>query len=189
MIRKSFGLLFFLAILSTTAFGQRFSVGGSIGSGFQDKSITSIQGEDFKFDGRDFAWKAYGAVDWRFIGIEGGYRDFGAIETASMDTTLTSQTTGGDLMAKGTFRLAILEIFGKAGGFFKRTENSLFRDNEDLGDAIDKLETGTSFIWGVGVGINLGTVALRAEWEQVQTSPSRLGMLSFGVNVGFGNYR
>ncbi len=178
-----------LALFATLSYGQRFSVGGSLGSGFSDKTITNLQGEDFKFDGRDFAWKAYGAVDWRFLGIEGGYRDFGEIQTTSVDTTLASKTRGGDLMAKGTFRLAILEIFGKAGGFFARTENSLFKGEQDLPDVIDRLERETRFIWGVGVGINLGNIGLRAEWEQVQTSPGRLGMLSFGVNIGFGNYR
>lgn len=189
MLRKTIGVATFLLLLATAGYGQRFGIGGSLGTGFTDKTITQISGDDFKFDGRDFAWKAYASVDWRFLGIEGGYRDFGEIKTSSVDTTLSSRTRGGDLMAKGVFRLAILELYGKAGGFFKRTENSLFKGNEDISAVIDRIEKGTQFIWGVGLGINLGNIGLRAEWEQVQTNPGRLAMISFGINIGFGNYR
>ena len=179
--------LFFL--IAAAGYGQRFYAGANIGSGFQNKSIGNISGQDFKIDANNFAWKAYGGIGWRFLGLEGGYRDFGQIKDAQGDTTLTSRTRGGDLFLKGSLHIAFLEFYGKAGGFFKKTENKLFSDNEDFSDLINKLERGTDFAWGLGLQINLGTLGLRLEWEQFQSNPSKLGMLSFGANIGFGNYR
>ncbi len=156
-------------------------MGASIGNGFHNKNLTDLNGEDFKLKQSALAWKIYGATSWKFIGLEGGYRDFGKIESDRNGETVTSNSRGGDIFAKGTFNIAIVEVFGKAGAFFSRTRNE--------GGGLDAEETNrqTAFAWGVGAGLNFGFLHLRLEYENMHTNPDNLGMLSFGAWVNLGS--
>ncbi len=193
------GLLFLLLSLCTigTLQAQGFYVGASIGSSFANKKLTGITGEDFKISKSGFAWKAYGGISWKFLGIEGGYRDLGTLKDAEtimdgngdmINVEGESRTRGGDIFAKGTLKIAIIQVFAKAGGFFRRTDRSLFDvdSGEDLLDEGRDRIRNTVFAWGVGAGVNLGLVGLRVEWESLEINPDDLSMLTVGATIGLG---
>jgi len=180
--------LFFSLLLSllfcTPALTQRFYVGGSVGNGFNNKELGDISGDDFKIKESTLAWKVFASTGWRFLGAEGGYRDFGEVEKTTSLGTGTSRTRGGDVFGKATITIGrTIFAFGKAGAFFSRTKNEvLSSDGQTL---LDKTKRETAFAWGLGAGLNLGKLQLRLEWENMEISYGNLGMLSFGAAIGF----
>ncbi len=154
-------------------------IGGSVGNGFNNKKIQDLTGEDFKINENNLAWKIFAATNWKFLGAEGGYRDFGTVESTNVNGTGKSKSRGGDIYGTGTFKVAIIEIFGKAGAYFGRTKNELY-DTSGV-KVIDESERETSFAWGVGAAVNLGILHVRLEYENMHISSGNLAMLSLGV--------
>ena len=123
-------------------------------------------------------WKIFGGYNSdSFLSVEGGYRDLGEIKQTITGTTTSmydSRTKGWDVEALGRFQIAIVDIFGKAGAFFWNTK----------GNYVD--ESGTAVLWGVGVGVHLGPVGVRLEWESMEVkNPDGLTMLTLGATFGF----
>ena len=177
--------VFLVSGLTAIGYGQGLYVGGSLGNSFQNHNITDLSGSDFGIKDNAFAWKVFGGVGWKFLGLEGGYRDFGEVENAT-DTgnTVSSRTRGGDLMAKGTLPISFLRFFGKAGFFYQVTDQKLF------GSGFDEFEDqirGSVFAWGVGAGVQLGAIGARLEYEVMEINPDKLSMLSVGVTLGIGD--
>jgi opacity protein-like surface antigen len=158
------------------------TIGGSVGNGFHNKELKDINGEDFKFDENNFAWKVFAATNWKFIGLEGGYRDFGKVESNTNLGKITSSSRGGDIYATGTIKfLKILAAFAKAGAYFGRTKTEFF-DQASVQIA-DETERQTSFAWGLGAGLNLGMLHVRLEYENMHINEGNLGMLSLGAGI------
>lgn len=171
---------------ASSAHGQFIGrVGGSVGNGFNNKRIEDISGGDFKIKDNNLAWKIFAATNWKFLGLEGGYRHFGEIEQEYGTGRGTSKSRGGDLFATGTFNLAIVEIFGKAGAFFGRTKTEFY----DTGGSriINEKDRQTVFAWGIGAALNFGALHIRAEYENMHIKPGNLAMLSLGVGVNLNN--
>lgn len=185
-------ILFLSLLLSilfcTPALTQRVYVGGSVGNGFNNKKIEDINGDDFKFKESNLAWKVYASTGWRFLGLEGGYRDFGEIEKTTALGNSTSRTRGGDIFGKGVVNIGrTIFAFGKAGWVFTRTKNIITGD--DGKKLMDEKDRETAFAWGLGGGLNLGKLQLRLEYENVEISNGNLGMLSIGAAIGFDRER
>jgi len=156
-------------------------IGGSVGNGFNNKEIQDLSGEDFKIKDSNLAWKIFAATNWKFLGAEGGYRDFGTVESTNDSGTGKSKSRGGDIYGTGTFKIAILEIFGKAGAYFGRTKNELY-DTSGI-KVVDETVRETSFAWGVGAAVNLGILHVRLEYENMHISSGNLAMLSLGAGI------
>lgn len=154
-------------------------IGGSVGNGFNNKKIQDLSGEDFKINENNLAWKIFAATNWKFLGAEGGYRDFGTVESTNDNGTGKSKSRGGDIYGTGTFKITIFEIFGKAGAYFGRTKNELY--DTSGAKVVDEAERETSFAWGVGAAVNLGILHVRLEYENMHISSGNLAMLSAGV--------
>jgi len=178
-----------IIVLSIFAFGQLsaqdggFYLGGAAGTSFLNHTLSeTVDGigiSDFKIDQNNFAYKIFAGFRLNsFLGVEGGYRNTGKAEDTIEGHTLSSTTKGWDVEALGVLDLEIAFVFAKAGAFFWNTENS-------YGDLVND-ENKTGFLWGVGAGIKLGGLAIRAEWESLGTdNPESLSMLTAGVTFGF----
>jgi hypothetical protein len=138
--------LAFLILSLSDSNGQLVGrIGGSVGNGFNNKKITDLTGEDFKINENNLAWKIFAATNWKFLGAEGGYRDFGTVESTDDNGTGKSKSRGGDIYGTGTFKIAIIEIFGKAGAYFGRTKNEFYDTSTSGEKVLDESERETSF--------------------------------------------
>jgi OmpA-OmpF porin, OOP family len=153
--------------------------GASIGNSFFSSEFADATDKITEIDENSTAWKIFGGFrSDSFFNIEGGYRDFGKIESGSGSDLVTSKTTGWDIDLMGRIQVAFLDVFGKAGVIFTKTEVSI------LGFPAD--ETNTEFMWGLGAGARLGPIGVRLEWESVALSGvDNLSMVSLGATFGF----
>lgn len=142
---------------STASYAQLY-IGGSIGNSFINKTITDVGGDDLKIDGNDFGYKVYGGFGRKFIGVEGGYRAIGKIQT-STPLNLQYEITGWDIAARGKLKIGPVFAFAKAGAFFAKSENQI--------GPVYTTDNTTNFLWGLGAGFKLGRVALRLEYESL----------------------
>jgi OOP family OmpA-OmpF porin len=123
-------------------------------------------------------WKIFGGFkNDGFLGVEGGYRDMGEVTYQDSGFSADSKTNGWDIEAVGRVKVAIVDIFAKAGAFFWETK---------LGGDASGSTDGTAFIWGIGAGVRLGPIGVRLEWESMEVKePDTLSMLSLGATLGF----
>ena len=172
-------LLFALLVaLPLMAEPQGLYLGGAVGQSFVKTEVTDIQDVDFKLDENDFAFKFLAGVRMgTILAFEGGYKHLGNVRNKMDEYTFESKTSGYDLCAAGNFYLGIVDIFAKAGAFWWDQENQL--------NGQKKSEGGTSFMWGLGATVRLGTLGVRAEWERFELEEfDRLSMLSVGLVYG-----
>jgi hypothetical protein len=170
----------FLTALAVFSFAhpvlaQDFYVGGGIGNTFFSSEFEDALDQIREIDENSTGWKVFGGfTPNRFIGIEGGYRNFGTVTVGGLD--LEAETTAWDIEALGLVRIAIIDLFGKAGGMFWS------RDGK-IGTLAD---SGSDFFWGLGAGVHLGPLGVRAEWESVMIDdPDGLSMVSLSATLGF----
>ncbi len=171
-------LSIFLLYFSTESQAQ-FYIGAGIGNSFVNKTLTDLNGEDFKVDENSFGYKVFAGFGKKFLGVEGGYRDLGTVKTSYNSTNLQSKITGWDVAARGKLDIGPIFAFAKAGAFFAKAENQIGSNNTT--------ENSTNFLWGLGAGVKLGPVALRLEWESLEIdSENNLSQLMFGAAFYFG---
>jgi hypothetical protein len=153
-------------------------IGASIGASFYDTNVEDVSGDDFKLDGEEFAWKIFGGVrTMKFLSVEGGYVDFGKIQDSEGSTALETKTTGWDLFAVGNIALGSIDVFGKAGIMWWRSDAKIEDEPFDV--------TGNDFTWGLGAALRLGGLGFRAEFERVEMEgDDTLMMLTAGVTLG-----
>ena len=130
---------------------QGFYIGGAIGGGF-------LKTEDGFFDDASVAWKGLAGFRTKFFAIEGDYRHLGSI-TGALEG-VKSKTTG--FQASGLLMLPVgpVDFYGRGGAFFWKNEVT-------AGTAVTELD-GTSFAWGGGIALRLGSFSLRAEYERAE---------------------
>lgn len=169
----------FLALLiNTPSWSQvpgKLYLGGSVGSSSIETKTTSIGNEDLKIDKNGFAYKILaGYKSPKLIGLEVDYRNLGTVKNKLLGTEFESNVKGFDIFVTGTLNFAFLEVFAKAGYFFWSSElkGGNFSQKTDDGD----------FVWGVGAGLGLGKLGVRAEWEMFNVGDlENLSMLSAGI--------
>ena len=168
-------LAFFL--FASPVLAQDFYVGGGIGNTFYSSEFEDALDQIQKIDENATAWKLFGGFSpTKFLGIEGGYRQFGTVKVGNAD--YEAKTTAWDIEALGLVRIAIIDVFGKAGGMFWSRDTQIGSSTSD--------SSATDFFWGLGAGVHLGPVGVRAEWESVVIgSPDNLSMVSLSATLGF----
>jgi hypothetical protein len=168
-----------LAVLSFAhpVLAQDFYVGGGIGNTYLSSEFEDAPDQLQEIDENSTGWKLFGGfTPSRFIGIEGGYRNFGTATARRLD--FEAETTAWDIEALGRVRIAIIDLFGKAGGMFWS------RDGKIGSVTLD--DSGSDFFWGLGAGVRLGPLGVRAEWESVvMDDPDGLSMVSLSATLGF----
>jgi OOP family OmpA-OmpF porin len=171
--------LFLFASPALAQKAQHFYIGGGIGNTFFSSEVEDALDQIKGIDDNATAWKLFGGfTPSRFLGIEGGYRDFGTAEVNVGSINYESSTKGWDIEALGLIRIAIFDAFGKAGAMF-------WSQDTKLGGAFDS-SSGTDFFWGLGAGLHLGPLGVRLEWESVEIGgPDNLSMVSLSGTLGF----
>lgn len=166
-------------LFGSRAFAQEFYVGGGIGNTFFSSKFEDALDQIRNIDENAAAWKIFGGFSpQRFIGIEGGYRHFGTVEANVAGVDFESSTKGWDIEALGRLRIAIIDIFGKAGAMFWSKDRKVEDTTSDV--------SGTDFFWGLGAGVHIGPFGVRAEWESVELGdPDNLSMVSLSATFGF----
>lgn len=156
-------------------------IGASIGNTWQSATLDAdeVIDEVTKIDENSTGWKIFGGFQSESIfGIEGGYRDLGEIKSTVDSYEFKTSSSGWDIQAMAHLKVAIVDLFAKAGAFFWSTDASISKYSDD--------ESGTDFIWGLGAGITLGPIGVRLEWEAMEVSElDNLSMLSLGATLGF----
>lgn len=171
--------IFLSLILTTNTFAQGIYLGAGIGNTFFSSEISDAVDQAREISENSTAWKIFAGYHLtEFLNIEGGYRSFGSIESNISNNMFESKTTGWDVEAVGRLQIIIIDVFGKAGAMFW-SQDVTFLD-QDLGDS------GTDFFYGLGVGVHLGPIGARLEWESVAISgPDNLSMVSLSATLGF----
>jgi len=160
-----------------TLSAQGLYIGAGIGNSFFGTEIEA-QVEDISENSTGYKFFA-GFNTPTIFGIEGGYRNFGTVDTEIEGFSFESQTTGWDVYGMAHFEvLMILDLFAKAGVLFWDTESKLVEDS--FGDS------GTGFAWGLGAGVSLGPIGVRLEWENFQIKdPATLSAVTLSATFGF----
>lgn len=171
--------LLMVGLMATSAGARGLYFGAGIGNTFFSDEIDDAVDEVQEIDENSTSWKIFGGYNMiSFLGVEGGYRDFGEIKYNLKGQAHTSSVNGWDISAMGRFTIAIVDVFGKAGAMFWESE---YQVDELGGD-----DSGTDFLWGIGAGVHLGPIGVRVEWESLEVSgPTNLSMVSLGATLGF----
>ena len=174
-------ILFTLLFLGfSSLFAQGLYIGAGIGNTYMNSEIEQVGNQVKEISKNSTGYKFFGGFRGEsIIGLEGGFRNLGTVDTQVDDIKFESKTSGWDVAALGRFEIAIVDIFAKAGAFFWKTNTAV--TDQDIPD-----ETGTAFMWGLGAGVHLGAFGVRLEWENFQVDkPDNLSMLSLSATFGF----
>ena len=171
---------FTIFLFFTNGPAQGFYFGAGIGNTFFSSEVSDALDQAKEISENSTAWKLFAGFPLSdFLNVEGGYRSFGTVESSISSSAFESKTTGWDVEALGRLQLIkIIDVFGKAGAMFWSQDVTFL--GQDLG------ESGTNFFYGLGVGVHLGPIGARLEWESVAISgPDNLSMVSLGATFGF----
>lgn len=150
-------------------------IGGSIGSANVDFSVG-----EYDFDESDTGFKVFGGYNFGWIptlniAAEVAYVDFGSQEdgSANVSTDFNTITAQGIL----GFDMGPLGLFGKVGvsnwdGDFE------VLDQEDS-------DSGTDPVYGLGAKAQLGSIAVRAEYEIFDIDGEDVDFYSLGASITF----
>jgi hypothetical protein len=135
-----------------------FYVGGGIGQATLKDDAPSLG----DIDENDTAWKAY--AGYRFGGFiplldfagELTYRDFGKPE----GTNFEYEASGYDASALGILTLGPIDLFLRAGVGQYDIESVVNGQSSD--------DDGTAGMYGIGAGLRIWRVNIRAEWERIE---------------------
>jgi hypothetical protein len=161
---------------------QGFYLGAGIGNSFYGSEYTDVEEQVNDISENSTGYKFFGGFNTPSIfGIEGGYRNFGTVDTNIEGFQFESQTTGWDVYGMAHFEvLMILDLFAKAGVLFWSTESKIVQA------ALDDKSTGTAFSWGLGAGVTLGPIGVRLEWENFHVDdPETLSAVMLSATFGF----
>ena len=173
------------ALLAGAAYAAEpgFYLGASGGQTTVDKDAGDFGyngPRDFKIDDDDTGWKAYLGYNFLpWLGIEGGYVDFGGVSNKFRETNVDVDITGWDGFLVGSLPLGPVDLFAKAGAINLKTDLNAGANSEDDNDV--------QFAYGVGLAYNIGHWALRAEAEGFDDNEADdFYFLSAGVTYRFG---
>jgi len=164
---------------TSRSFAQGLYLGAGIGNTFYSSEFKDAVDQIKQINENSLGWKIFGGFRAeKFIGIEGGYRNFGKVSSTISGSLFESSMTGWDIEALGRLEIFIVDIFGKAGVMFWSNSVTVLGQSRD--------ETGTDFFWGLGAGIHLGPFGGRVEWEMLAGGPQEnLSMVSLSATLGF----
>ena len=162
-----------LLSLPTTAFAGSES-GFYLGAGLGQTDV-----EISDFDESDSAYKIFGGYNFGVVplidlAVEASYVDFGNPESGPLGVDVT----GLNAFGLAGFKVGPIGLFAKAGMVAWDAELSVGAFRED--------ENGTDFAYGAGARFQIGSFAIRAEYEVYEVSDVRdLSMASASLVYTF----
>jgi len=156
------------AAVPASAIENGFYIGGSIGGSSLEIRDFDDELGDLRFSEGDTAYKLFGGIRFlNFLAVEAGYVDLGdpkdivgLVEGDPLEVQIGVK--GWDAFAVGLLPLGPVDLFAKVG---------VVSWDADIRAALDDVtdhdsDSGTDAVYGLGVALRLGNVALRAEGEQ-----------------------
>ncbi len=144
-----------------------FYIGGSLGNA----EVSGTPSTSTEVKASDTGYKIFGGFKFTIFAVEAGYVNFGKAE----DSGFTAETTAFDLFGLVNLGIGPLDLFGKVG---------VFSWDSDLTQGGSINEDGTDPAYGIGGGVSLGPVSVRAEYEYFDVKSDNLDdiqMISVGV--------
>jgi hypothetical protein len=163
----------------TMAAGEAHAVGVpgadlymGVGLGRSDANIDVIG----DFDPKDTGWKVFvGGRVISYFGAEIDYVDFG--KPKGDDASLKYKALAGYGLFYLPLPLPVVDFYAKAG---------VARMDSNLHVTADSFSTkDTTFAWGGGVQLKLGSFALRGEYEKYKVKDARPSMMTVGFSKSF----
>jgi len=179
MLRRILLAVGLLWLGTTVALAGPFYVGASAAK-------TNLEEDDLNgsFDASDTTFKAFAGFRFlKFLGVEGGYVDFGSLEDTNAGTSTTVEGNAYDLFAVGVLPIGKhFELFGKFGVFQWDRDS----DSDGLLSGSDS-DSGTDPVWGAGLAVIFGShIGLRLEFERYEMSDvDSLDQTSAGLELRF----
>lgn len=160
-----------------------FYLGGSAGNASFDFSESD---PDFpvEFDDDDMAYKLFagyniGAVPMLNLAVEGAYVNFGTFEGDIGNTTGNEIDVDGFIFSGLVgFDLGPIGLFGKAGVVSWDTDLN-------TNDFDDESDSGSDPAYGVGAKFQIGSIAIRAEYEMFDLDEADIDFYSLGAAFTF----
>ncbi len=140
-------------------------VGGSLGTVSQDISTADVSFDDDDTGYKIFAGYNLGLIPLIDLAIEGSYVDLGKVTSSEF----SSETTAWTAFGLAGFKLGPIGLFGKLG--------MIAWDSKSSGGD----DSGSDPAYGVGASIQLGSIALRAEYELFETDSIDIDYFSVGA--------
>ncbi|HEY1290062.1 MAG TPA: outer membrane beta-barrel protein [Burkholderiales bacterium] len=135
------------------------------------------------FDAEDTSYKLFagyrlGALPFLDFAFEGSYIDFGKPSQTSSGQRVEYKLHGFDAAGLAIFPLGPVDLYGKLGALYWSSDKTLG------GSTASK--TGSNAFYGVGVGLRLGALGLRAEYERFDIGDlDRVEMYSLSALIKF----
>jgi len=171
-------LILILSISVTASAGQDSGLylGGSIGSSGLNFSTQGAHFDDNDFGFKIFTGFNFGIIPLIDLGVEGSYVDFGKASSAQILNTDIG-ITAWDLFGVGAVNLGPIGIFGKVGQAWWNSDSNI------LQSVLDK--SGNDMAYGIGLRFQLGSLAIRAEYERFDIELADVDYISAGVSWTF----
>ena len=174
------GIALVLLLVSGTAWAGGESglyLGGSLGSASLDVSDGGVA-----YDDNDTAYKIFGGYNFGIIplinlAIEGSYVDFGTARGNVSGNSVDTSVTGWDLFGLVGVNMGPVSLFGKVGAIRWDGESSYLAQSGN--------DSGTDPAYGVGLQLQLGSFAIRTEYELFTVNKVDIGFASAGVSYTF----
>lgn len=155
-------------------------VGASLGTAEVDYS----DGEsNVEFDDSDTGYKFYagynfGLIPFLNLAVEGGYMDLGSVEGEIAAVTGNKiEANGWSAYGVGGFDLGPIGLFAKVGYFAWDADFKTFQGDDS--------DSGTDPAFGLGAKFQLGSFALRAEYEVFDLDEVDIDYISVGAAYTF----
>ena len=154
-----------------------FYLGGALGSADLDGNIrdrkTDININDDDSGYKIFAGYNFGVVPMIDLAVEGSYVDFGEGASEIQGGNATVGVKGWDAFGLAGIKLGPIGVFAKAGVIAWDSESKIPTHTQD--------NSGSDPAYGAGVRFQLGSLALRAEYEVFDIEAAEVEYASVGA--------
>jgi hypothetical protein len=165
----------------------------------RSEELRSGESTPFIFDRSSAAWSVFlGARPLSFISLEFAYADFGSVSApppgAFAYFSANSKQNVASVFAIGHLPLPVphLELYGKLGVAHLKTQSHVATQPFDCPAGIacsvygaSQSQSGTNPAYGAGAQANLGSFAVRIEYERIAASGGNPDLLSLGLSRAF----
>ena len=168
-----------LALLSISGVANAGNKSGPYIGGSLGWAVIDVSSGINDFDDDDLGFKVFGGYNFGIIplldlAVEGSYANFGKAsspQVANQDVDVT----GWDLFGLAALNLGPVGVFGKVGQIWWNTDFNIAQ--------ID--DSGNDMAYGLGLRFQIGSIAIRGEYEYFDLDDTDLSMLSAGVSWTF----
>jgi len=174
------GWIVLLLTLANTAWAgseSGFYLGGSLGSADLDASFRDGDA-DVNFDDDDTGYKIFAGYNFGLfpfidLAVEGSYVDFGEASADILGGSANASVTGWDAFGLAGVKLGPVGLFAKVGAMAWDSEIEVINNRID--------DSGSDPAYGIGARVQLGSLAVRAEYEVIDVDVVDIGFLSVGA--------